>query len=338
MEFLQDRSRPRLPHLEQAVARSAASSPIVEQRCEASFEPENALESGVVRSRISALIGFAPASVTRTRSTRLATAVGATTRIRQRRGREHGTRYATIASVSRAACESPRSTGRANRRAQASAHRGSRGRISARPFEDDPLPLRIKLSQIAWRSIRSDDPRSVASSRGERNCRDDDSASTVRARRSTGSGDQASGFPSGSFRRRLGNLIGSRAEGWLRRSRRTCGARGVRGARLPAPHAEPVDPWCRSQNATSREQRAEALEELREGGKRSAMCPSDTFGAAREARVAPHREQPDRGASRRPARASAPARRERSDPVKARADATRLDSYAPVLRERRAAL
>src|SRR6476659_274352 len=76
------------------------------------------------------------------RSTRLATAESAATpRMRATSGREHGPRYATIASVSSAAWESPRSTGRSKRRARV-------GRVATRAegvatrdlLEDDSAP------------------------------------------------------------------------------------------------------------------------------------------------------------------------------------------------------
>ena len=63
-----------------------------------------------------------PASATRPRSTRLATAESAATpRRRAISGRLTGPMYATTASVSIAACERPRATGRSKRREHASA-------------------------------------------------------------------------------------------------------------------------------------------------------------------------------------------------------------------------
>ena len=65
-------------------------------------------------------------------------------------GRVHGPKYATIASVSIAAAERPRSTGRSNKRAQASAASRDAAEACARLFE---RPVERGLSAAAMETL-----------------------------------------------------------------------------------------------------------------------------------------------------------------------------------------
>src|SRR5437764_396854 len=114
---------------------STASSPRSSSRgsCDSDSSPKTRSNSGVVRYRTAPPAPSSrPASEIRPRSTRPATTEStATPRMRAISGRLTGPRYATIASVSRAAGESPRSAGRSNSRPHASA--ASRDARKAQP-------------------------------------------------------------------------------------------------------------------------------------------------------------------------------------------------------------
>ena len=284
------------------------------------------------------------------RSTRLATAESAATpRIRATSGREHGPRYATIASVSSAACDSPRSTGpleqprarvggvtaRPEREASGDLPRArcrSGPRVALPQQPDGRLdPLRMILRRVGELVERQ--RRALATTR---------SASTVLRERSTGlRAIRRSGLSiRESFRRRLlGNPYGGEGCAWLRAiSPDLRSSSSASSATACSTRERPSTSLSKSKTRRRVSTRGSARGTARRAGSASAMCPSETVGGGTaSARSAAPSASGSCGASRRSARGASgagPIRKNRSC-----SDAEALEEpggsllHAPVLGE-----